>query len=86
MVITLTLAAASLWAGVAVVERFGNAPVLSVPGGSLPFAGYAVATVHPSAHAAHAAQAMAATRVAKAVWTLVGRKADDRARPRGRRL
>jgi hypothetical protein len=75
MVITLTLAAASLWAGAAIVERFGNAPVLSVPGGSVPFAGYA-SDVHPSADAT---QAMTLTHV-------VARKADDRARPRGRRL
>lgn len=84
MVITLTLAAASLWAASTVLERYGNAPAAAAQGTRAPFAGYA--TARPSAHV----PAMAGTHVAKAVRTglLSGaaRKADDRARPRGRRL
>jgi len=96
MVTALTFAA-SLWAALAVSSRmaewFGSAPILSVPGGSVSFAGHAArryAAVRTAAHAAkqagtHAAQ-HAVTHAATTLPNVAARKADDRARPRGRRL
>lgn len=85
MVITLTLAAASLWAALPafsrMAERFGSAPILSVPGSSVPFAGQTARTYAAALTAKHAG-AHAVTAVPNAAV----RKVDDRARPRGRRL
>ena len=71
MVTTLTwlVASASLIPMAAAATRYGNAPKPAVQGTAVPFAGAATAAAH----------AVTALRDA------VARKADDRARPRGRR-
>lgn len=68
---TLACATALLAALVAVVERFGSAPIPATQGSIAPFAGQPVLT-------AARTYALAPTHVA-------ARKADDRFRPRGRR-
>jgi hypothetical protein len=75
----LTYAAASLSAAlVAAFERFGIAPIAAAHATGVPVAGSA-ARQHAAAHAARVVSMTALPKTA-------GRKADDPARPRGRRL